>query len=186
MFSPAWSNNGKKIAYVVERDGKRQIEVKDITTNAEPKVIGFGCDPSWRVDDKAIFYNSRDTQDAAAGDLMVHTLKTGVNQSLRLRGNDFANLARGTSVVYTALPYSRRNEAIWIIDANNQQKRLSSPGKTHRDTDPVHINGTKFTAFTRTDIATNQSSIYVVERYAKDPVETLLFEAKGHAYTQGP
>lgn len=185
MFSPVWSNNGKKIAYVVERDGKLQIEVRELGNNSEPKVIGFGSDPSWRVDDRAIFYSSRDSLDAATGDLMVHELKTGLNQSLKLRGNSFANLARGTSIVYTTLPYSRRNEAVWMIDVNSRQKRLSSPGKTYRDTDPVHINGTKFVAFTRTNIATNQSSIYVVERYATDPVETELFEAKGDAYTSG-
>lgn len=185
LFSPAWSNNGKKIAYVVEREGKLQIEVKDLATEAEPKTIAFGSDPSWRVDDRAIFYSSRDTLDAAIGDLMVYELKKGLNQSLALRGNAFANLSRGTSIVYTTLPYSRRSEAVWIIDANNRQKRLTSPGKTHHDSDPVHINGSKFVAFTRTDVATKQSSIYVVERYATNPVETLLFETKSDAYTQG-
>ena len=71
-----------------------------------------------------------------------------------------------------------------MIDANSRQTRLSSPGKDFRDTDPVHINGSKFVAFTRTDVATDKSSIFVVERYASEPVETLLFEAKGNAYTQ--
>lgn len=184
IASPAFSNNGKQLAYVVKRNGKFQIHVKDLETKADSKIIGFGSDPSWRVDDRAIFYNSRHTPDEPAGDLTVHELKKGLNQSLALRGNGFANLTRGTSVVYTTLPYSRRNEAVWIIDANSRQQRLSSPGKTHRDTDPVHINGTKFVAFTRTDIATNESSIYVVERYATDPVETLLFESKGGAFTK--
>jgi Tol biopolymer transport system component len=185
LFSPAFSNDGEELAYVVKRDGKLQIDIKDLTTDRDPKTLGFGSDPSWRQDDRAIFYNARDTADAPAGDLMVYDLKTGINQSLALRGNGFANLPRGTSIAYTALPYSRRNEAVWLIDANSRQKRLSSPGKTHRDADPVHINGTKFVAFTRTDVATNKSSIYVVERYAKDPVETQLFEAKGNAYTKG-
>lgn len=186
MFSPVWSNDGEQIAYVVEREGKLQIEVKTYATSKPPMIIGFGSDPSWRVDDRAIFYSSRDTHEAAAGDLMVHDLKTGLNQSLALRGNGFSNLARGTSIVYTTLPYSRRNEAIWLIDVNSRQTRLSSPGKTYRDADPVHINGSKFVAFTRTDVATGKSSIYVAERYATDPVEALLFEAKGDAYTQGP
>lgn len=185
LASPVFSNNGKQLAFVVQRDGKLQIDIKDLTTQAEPKTIGFGCDPSFRIDDRAIFYSSRDTTDAAAGELMVHELKTGLNQSLALRGNDFNNLPRGTSIAYTSLPYSRRNQAVWLINANSQQKRLSSPGITHRDTDPVHINGTKFVAFTRTDVATNHASIFVVERYATDPVETLLFEAKGNAYTRG-
>jgi len=185
LSSPAWSNDGKRLAYVVERDGKLQIDVRELNTDAKPKAIGFGSDPSWRVDDKAIFYNSRDTRDATAGGLMVHELKAGLNQSLALRGNGFTNLARGSSIAYTALPYSRRNEAVWLIDANSKQRRLSSPGKTHRDTDPVHINGTKFVAFTRTDVATNKSSIYVVQRYAKDPVETLLFESQNNVYTKG-
>ncbi|MFK7789524.1 MAG: hypothetical protein AB8C95_08565, partial [Phycisphaeraceae bacterium] len=145
----------------------------------------FGSDPTWRVDDRAIFFNSRDTLDAPAGDLNVHNLKTGLNQSLALRGNGFSNLSRGTSITYTALPYSRRNAAVWLIDANSKNRRLSSPGKTHRDADPVHINGSKFVAFTRIDVATNKSSIYVVERYAKDPVETLLFESENNVYTAG-
>lgn len=186
MFSPSWSNNGKRIAYVVERDGKLQIEVKKVGTTEKPTLIGFGSEPSWRVDDGAIFYNSRDTHDAAAGELMVHDLATGLNQTLSLRGNGFANLARGTSVVYTTLPYSRRNEAVWIIDVNSRQKRLSNPGKTHRDTDPVHINGGKFVAFTRTDVKTGKSAIYVVERYADDPVEAPLFDAQGDVFTGRP
>lgn len=185
LLSPAWSNNGKRIAYVVEREGKLLIEVREVASGQAALAIGFGSDPSWRVDDRAIFYSSRDTLAAPAGDLMVHELKNGLNQSLKLRGTGFSNLARGTSIVYTTLPYSRRNEAVWMIDVNSRQNRLSSPGKTHRDTDPVHINGTKFVAFTRTDVATNKSSIFVAERYAQDPVETLLFEAKGDAYTQG-
>lgn len=185
IAAPVFSNNGKQLAYVVKRDGKFQIHVKDFETKADSKIITFGSDPSWRVDDRAIFYSSRHTPDESAGELTVHELKKGLNQTLALRGNSFTNLARGTSLVYTTLPYSRRNEAVWIIDANNRQKRLTSPGKTHRDTDPVHINGTKFVAFTRTDLATNQSSIYVVERYATDPVEALLFEAKGNVYTKG-
>lgn len=185
MFSPVWSNNGKRVAYVVEREGKLQIDVRELNSGTPAKTIGFGSDPSWRQDGGAVFYSSRDTLDAPSGDLMVHDLKTGLNQSLSLRGNGFSNLARGTSVVYTTLAYTRRNEAVWVIDATSRQKRLSSPGKTHRDLDPVHINGTKFVAFTRIDVATNRSAIFVVERYAQDPVETLLFEAKGSAYTRG-
>jgi Tol biopolymer transport system component len=185
MFSPVWSNNGKSIAYVVEREGKLQIDVRNLTDKSKPKTIGFGSDPSWRVDDKAIFFSSRDTTEATHGELMVHELKTGVNQSFALRGNSFTNLPRGTSVVYTALPYTRRNDAVWLLDANSRQTRLSSPGKTHRDTHPVHINGTTFVAFTRTDVATNKSSIFVVDRYADDPVETQLFKAKANAYTAG-
>lgn len=185
LYTPAWSNDGDELAYVALRDGKLQIDIKDLTTDAKPKTIGFGSDPSFRIDDRAIFFNARDTLDAPAGDLNVHTLKTGLNQSLALRGNGFTNLSRGTSIAYTSLPYSRRNDAVWLIDANSRQKRLSSPGKTHRDTDPVHINGSKFVAFTRTDVATNTSSIYVVQRYAKDPVETRLFEVKANTYTKG-
>ena len=185
LFSPVFSNDGEQLAYVVERDGKLLIRVRDLTTDREPRSIGFGSSPSWRQDDRAIFYSSRDTADAPSGDLMVHELKTGLNQSLALRGNSFTNLPRGTSVAYTALPYSRRNDAVWVIDANSRQTRLSSPGKAHRDTGPVHINGTKFVAFTRTDVATNKSAIYVVERFAEDPVEALLFEAEANTYTKG-
>ncbi|MEM6260175.1 MAG: hypothetical protein AAGI37_18015 [Planctomycetota bacterium] len=185
MSSPVWSNNGEKIAYVVERDGKFQINVRDLASNSPARAIGFGSAPSWRQDGQAIFYSSKDTLDAPVGELMVHDLRNGLNQSLALRGNGFSNLARGTSIVYTTLPYTRRNEAIWMIDATSRQKRLSSPGKTYRDTNPVHINGTKFVAFTRTEVATGASSLFVVERYATDPVETLLFEAKANAFTSG-
>ena len=186
LASPVFSNDSEQLAYVVQRDGKLLIQVRDLTIDSEPKTIGYGSSPSWRVDDRAIFYSSRDIPDAPSGDLMVHELKTGLNQSLTLRGNGFTNLPRGISVVYTTLPYSRRNDAVWVIDANSRQTRLSSPGKTHRDTDPVHINGTKFVAFTRTDVATNKSAIFVVERFAEDPVETLLFEAEADTYTKGP
>ena len=47
-------------------------------------------------------------------------------------------------------------------------------------------NCTKFVGFNRTDVATNKSSIFAVERYATDPVETLLFEPIRDAYTQRP
>ncbi|MEO0475481.1 MAG: hypothetical protein AAF085_05825 [Planctomycetota bacterium] len=183
IFSPVFSNDAKQLAYVLLIEGRLQIQVKDLTSDSEPKTIGFGSSPSWRIDDRAIFYSSRDTLDATSGELMVHELKTGLNQSLALRGNGFANLPRGTSVVYTALPYSRRNDAVWLIDANSRQSRLSSPGKTSIDSDPVHINGTKFVAFTRTEVATGKASIYVVQRFAENPVEALLFEAEGNAYT---
>ncbi|MFK7790092.1 MAG: TolB family protein, partial [Phycisphaeraceae bacterium] len=82
LFSPAWSNDGKRIAYVVQRDDKLQIDVIQLNANNKPHTIGFGSEPTWRVDDRAIFYNSRDTLDAPAGDLKVHTLTTGVNPSL--------------------------------------------------------------------------------------------------------
>jgi len=185
IFSPSWSNDGESIAYVVQRDGKLQIDVRDLTTSQPPKTIGFGSSPSWRQDDRAIFYSSADTRDADAGELMVHELKTGLNQSLALRGNAFANLPRGTSIAYTTLPYSRRNQAVWLLDANARQHRLSSPGLTHRDAHPVHINGTTFVAFTRTDVEKKRSYIYVVERYAEDPVETQLFESDHDVYTAG-
>ena len=185
IFCPVWSNDGTRIAYVVERDGKLQIDVIKLDSDAKPRTIAFGFDPSWRVDDRAIFYSSRDTFDASVGNLRVYQLKTGVSQSLALRGNGFTNLAGGTSIAYTTLPYGRRNAAVWLIDANSKQRRLSSPSKAYIDTDPIHISGTKFVAFTRTDVMTNASSIYVVERYAKDPVETQLFEADANTYTQG-
>ena len=185
LFSPAFSNDGNELAYVVQRDGKLQIHIKDLINDSEPKTLGFGSNPSWRQDDRAIFYNARDTPDALAGDLMVHDLKTGTNQSLALRGNGFTNLPGGTSIVYTSLSYSRRNAAVWLIDANSRQQRLSSPGKTHRDSDPVHINGTKFVAFTRTSVDTNTSSIYVVQRSTTNPVETRLFDAEVSVHTKG-
>ena len=185
LHTPAFANDSKEIAYVVLRDGKLQIDVKDLTTQGKPKTIGFGSSPSWRVDDNAIFYSSADTLKAQSGDLMLHEVNSGLNNSFSLRGNAFANLPRGTSVAYTSLPYTRRNEAVWLLDANGRQKRLTSPGKSHRDSNPVHINGTSFIAFTRTDVETNKTSVFVVDRFAEDPVEALLFEASGDACTSG-
>lgn len=185
LYTPAFANDSKEIAYVVLRDGKLQIDVKDLTTQGKPKTIGFGSSPSWRVDDNALFYSSADTLEAQSGDLMLHEVNSGLNNSFSLRGNAFANLPRGTSVAYTSLPYTRRNEAVWLLDANGRQKRLTSPGKSHRDSHPVHINGTSFVAFTRTDVETNKTSVFVVDRFAEDPVETLLFEASGGTYTSG-
>jgi len=185
LRSPVWSNNGEKIAYVVQREGKLQIDIFEPGTDKPAKTVGFGSEPSWRSDDRALFYNSCDTTEAKVGNLMVHELKSGLNQSLSLRGNGFRNLQRGTSILYTTQPYSRRNEAVWLIDANSRQTRLSSPGKTHRDLDPVHINGTKFVAFTRIDVNTSKPAIFVVERYAEKPVETQLIKTKGDAYTRG-
>jgi dipeptidyl aminopeptidase/acylaminoacyl peptidase len=186
MQTPAWSNDSESVAYVIEAEGKLQIETRELlTASQDTTVIGFGSEPSWRVDDKALFFSSRDRPDAAAGELNVHTLNDGVNRSLRLRGNGFANLPRGTSIAYTTLPYTRRNAAVWLLDANNRKRRLSSPGKLYTDADPVHIVGTTFVAFTRTEVATNRSAIYVVDRAANNPVETRLFEADANVYTKG-
>lgn len=184
IFTPVWSNDGDRIAFTQEVAGRLVVKVinADGTGLAE---VGYGSEPSWRQDDRAIFFSSRDKLDAESGDLTVHDLKTGLNNSLSLLGNGFSNLPRGTSVLYTTLPYSRRNEAVWLLDANGKTRRLSEPNKDYRDVDPVHIGGTALVAFTRIDVKTGKAAIYVVDRQAEDPVAVPLVEGKGNAYTRG-
>ncbi len=184
LFTPAWSNNGKRIAFVELVDDRFMLRLINADGNGLQDA-GFGSSPSWRMDDRAVFFSSRDTPAAPAGDLMVRELKTGLTQPLALRGNGFTNLQRAVSIVFTKLPYSRRNEAVWLIDANNRQTRLSEPNRDYRDVDPVHINGTPYVAFTRIDIETDNAMIYVVDRTSDDPVAVPLLTGEGPAYTRG-
>lgn len=184
IYTPAWSNDGKRIAFV-ERQPDGRLMIKLVNADGTGVTdLGYGSDPSWRMDDRAIYFNSSDTPEQPAGELMVRDLATGVVQSLGLRGDGFTNLQRGMSIVYTKPAYSRRNEAVWLIDANNKQTRLTDPGKTHRDQDPVHVNGTTLVAFTRVDVETNRAAIYVVDRASDDPVAVPFIEGKASAFTR--
>jgi len=185
VFTPAWSNDGERIAFVERQpDGRLMIKLVNADGTGVTE-LGYGNDPSWRMDDRAIYFNASDNPEEPFGKLMVRDLASGVVQSLGLRGDGFTNLQRGMSIVYTKPAYSRRNEAVWLIDANNKETRLSDPGKTHRDRDPVHLNGTTLVAFTRVDVKTKKASVYVVDRASDDPVEVPLVQSEAGAYTRG-
>jgi Tol biopolymer transport system component len=62
--SPAWSPDGSKIAYVSERDQRRNIYVIDTLGENKIQLTDVACavDPSWSPDGSKIVFSQRDEE----------------------------------------------------------------------------------------------------------------------------
>ena len=184
-FTPVWSHDGKRIAFA-ELNSEGRLEVKIIDADGSGlRTLGYGCSPSWRKDDGAIFYASRDRVQAHEGTLQVRVLSTGVTHDIGLPGTGHASLRSGVSVAYSSTPYSRRNESVWLLDANGGRRRLTDPGRTEHDLEPVFFGGGGDVVFTRYDEASGVYRLMTVHRNTQDRAATPAGQPTLHCFTRG-
>ena len=184
ILSPTWSNKGDRIAFTELVDGRMRLRVIGADGRGM-KNLGYGCYPSWREDDQAVFYSSMDRPDAREGILHMHRLEEGTFDPLGLRGTGFVNQPGLTSIAYASTAYSRRNEAIWLLTATNKNPRLTAPTQTDHDIDPVYVGKQGMVVFTRIDDADGSVRLMSVQRYTQDRVATPMGQPAAVCYTRG-
>jgi Tol biopolymer transport system component len=184
-LTPVWSHDGKRIAFT-EMNNEGRFEVRLINADGSGlQTLGYGSSPSWRKDDRAVFYSSLDRPDATEGTLQLRELGSGVIHSVGLPGTGHTNLRAGVSIAYTSTPYSRRNESVWLMDANGGQFRLTDPGESEHDLQPVFFGSEGDLVFTRFDDAQDTYRLMTIHRRTEDRVATLIDQPAPVCFTRG-
>jgi TolB protein len=127
-FAPAWSPNGKTIAFVSDRDGKREIYLMDADGNNQ-RPLTAGNHPQWSPDGQSIIFVSR-----RSGFLEIYTV--------RVNGSDVQQLTYyegsltpthpawspdGQSIVYSAGVPEEGTFAIYVMEADGENQRALTP-----------------------------------------------------------
>ncbi len=94
-YQPAMSNNGKKIAFTKEIDGKSQIYIRDLITGEE-SVLPLGnvnaYYPSWSNDDELIAYSAEqvsiENKAPTNRDIYYYDVITGKSERITTSPND--------------------------------------------------------------------------------------------------
>ncbi len=184
-FTPIWSHDGKRIAFT-EMNNEGRFEVRMINADGSGmQTLGYGSGPSWRKDDRAVFYSSLDRPDANEGTLQLRELGSGVIHSVGLPGTGHTNLRAGVSIAYTSTPYSRRNETVWLMDANGGQFRLTDPGEAEHDIQPVFFGSEGDLVFTRFDEEEGTYRLMTIHRRTEDRVASAVEQPTAVCFTRG-
>lgn len=133
---PAFSGEGRRIAFSREVDGFRQIFVKDLQDGTETQVTQEGRDhihPTWAPDDDILLYvrareagarlGPRDVFDAydEGGDVWRHDLNTGERQRILEQAFDPSFSTTGDRIAFDASWSGSRR--IWVADAYGRNAR---------------------------------------------------------------
>ncbi len=149
--NPAWSPDGKTIAYWSDRSGEYEIYLQDSTKNSSPKKLtsrnkGFGYALFWSPDNQKLAFID-ETNDISIVD--VGTGKTVV------AGNTDWNLGHGSRYGFSIAwsPDSKwiafnkglenANNAIFLYDFANRQSHQATSG-FYEDTNPVFSTDGKY------------------------------------------
>jgi tricorn protease len=137
--SPAWSHDGKRIAYFSDASGEYQLQIMEIETGATVTATklarGYPEAPAWSPDDARIaFYDS-------SGATYIYTLSTGVtvpaahNQWGQEHRLDYSWSPDGNLLAYV-LDESSGNSSIWLYESGTGQSHRITSG-AFRDREPV-------------------------------------------------
>jgi tricorn protease len=137
--SPAWSHDGKRIAYFSDASGEYQLSILAVDTGRSVTVTklerGYPEAPVWSPDDaRIVFYDS-------SGSTYVHTVSTGAtvavahNQWGLEHRLDYSWSADGKWLAYV-LDGSNRNSSIWLYEASTGRSHQITAGD-FRDREPV-------------------------------------------------
>lgn len=137
--SPAWSHDGKHIAYFSDASGEYQLRIMDLESRAVRSVTNLGKGyrelPIWSADDSRIaFYDS-------SGATYIHTLSSGTtvvaarNSWGREHRLDYSWSPDGNWLAYV-LDDSNEYSSIWLFEVNTGKSRQITSG-AYRDREPI-------------------------------------------------
>lgn len=186
IYGPAWSGDGKQLAWYVQREGRFQLQVRELASPRPAEDLGYGSDPTWAGKDTLLFYSDRDRPGEGTSELCFRKLATGVVNDLGLFGTGFTNRYQDFSLLYSSLPTSRSNESVWQLDSNNVQTRLTEPGPAEHDLDPVWVHGAYLSAFTRFNSTSKSAVVLLLDpNLASQPPRAVAIDGKGVVLTRG-
>ena len=184
-FTPIWSHDGKRIAFVEAENGWK-LQLKLINADGSGlETLGYGSSPSWRRDGLALLYSSQDSIGDTRGALQLRELETGVIHDLGLSGTGYTNLRGGVSIAYAAPGYAQRNETIWLLDANGLKHRLTAPGENEHDRFPVFFDSAGDLIFTRYNDDIGLYELMRIHRNTDDRVAEPIAQPTTQCFTRG-
>ena len=157
---PAWSPDGRRIAFVSDRDGNFEIYVMKADGSGQRNLTRDAAsdgDPVWSPDGRRIaFVRHRDDHDE------IYVVNAdGTGQSLLARGANPVWSPDGRTIAYSR---PRANTGVYLMNADGSgQRKLTRPSNP-RTSDRGHVwspDGRKI-AFVRSSWDTDNSEIYVM------------------------
>jgi Tol biopolymer transport system component len=119
-FDPAWSPDGKRIAFTSTRDGNNEIYLMNADGSTQTRLTNnaaIDIDPKWSPDGRILFNSTRDVQ----GDIYVMD-DNGANVTrLTVFHAGHPDWSRdGSKIAFMGLPSSDRHPQIYIADADGR------------------------------------------------------------------
>lgn len=169
---PAWSPDGKKIAFMSNRDGNYEIYILNIESvikdiddkeqkNLTNKEGAWDGDPAWSPDGKKIAFAS--TRDGNYEIYLIDVDGKNVKRLTESKGDDrFPNWSQdGKKIVFMSESKKSGSPEIYIMDADGKNpKQLTN--NTHNEWSPVYSPDGKKIVF-GSDREKNKPAIYIMD-----------------------
>jgi TolB protein len=126
---PAFSNDGKKLAYTSNQNGNWEVYILDLNTYSLTNVSNsssYDSHPSWSPDDQWLVYESDRSGNL---DLFIQSVTSLSEEAIQLTLNDAdeyqpAWAPNGRVIAYTSLQSG--NEDIWVADLDKVENRYTN------------------------------------------------------------
>ncbi|HEY6504740.1 MAG TPA: PDZ domain-containing protein, partial [Chitinophagaceae bacterium] len=150
--SPAWSPNGKWIAYWSDKSGEYEIWLQETQTGTSKKLTSFGKGMGWQLfwspDSKKIafinYLQEISVLNVASGDISVID-KTALLNYNGLRGFQLSWSSDNNWVTYSKSG-ENLNDAVYLYDLTNKKLHKATAGY-YNDSDPVFDPNGKYLYF---------------------------------------